>query len=43
MRVAGRGRGAVGLEGGLVGVGLPWLFIKGGECVWLVVSVLQLA
>ena len=43
VRVAGRERAAVGLEGGLVRVALPRLFIKGGECVWLVVSVLQLA
>ena len=43
VRVAGRERVAVGLEGGLVRVALPRLFIKGGECVWLVVSVLQLA
>ena len=33
VRVAGRERVAVGLEGGLVRVALPRLFIKGGECV----------
>ena len=33
VRVAGRERAAVGLEGGLVRVALPRLFIKGGECV----------
>ena len=31
--MAGRERAAVGLEGGLVRVALPRLFIKGGECV----------